>query len=68
MNCPLVHRFVLIEKLKLKEAPHLNNQIKSALAQNLSATNGELLTNVLDLLKKHKVADLETVRIMARML
>ncbi|GAB3267196.1 hypothetical protein GCM10027347_35750 [Larkinella harenae] len=53
---------------KLKEAPHLNDQIKNALVQNLSATNGELLTNVLDLFKKQKVADLETVRAIARLL
>lgn len=54
--------------IKLKEAPRLSDQIKTALAQNLSSTNGELLTNVLDLFKQHQITDPETVRAVAGLL
>jgi hypothetical protein len=53
---------------KLKEAPFLNESVKTTLANSLKSTNGELLSNTLDLFKIHKVADQETGRIIADLL
>ncbi|RRA99116.1 hypothetical protein [Larkinella rosea] len=54
--------------LKLKEAPRLNDQLKTALARSLASANGELLSNTLDLFQHHRVADPETGRIIAGLL
>ncbi|WP_421829833.1 hypothetical protein [Larkinella sp.] len=53
---------------KLKEAPHLNGSVKTALANALKSANGELLTNILDLFRQHRVSDRETGRIIAGLL
>ncbi|GAB3907489.1 hypothetical protein GCM10028803_41320 [Larkinella knui] len=53
---------------KFKEAPHLNPQVKTALARALKSANGELLSNILDLFKLHRVTDRETGRIIADLL
>ncbi|MRS64919.1 hypothetical protein [Larkinella terrae] len=53
---------------KFKDAPQLTKTVKTALAIQLKSTNGELLSNILDLFKQQKVADPETGRIIAGLL
>lgn len=47
---------------KLKAAPEVSATVKSGLADNLSALNGEILTAVLDLYKVHGINEIETYR------
>ncbi|QIP15225.1 hypothetical protein G8759_22670 [Spirosoma aureum] len=53
---------------KLKEAPLLDVQVKKAFTDDLKSLNTELISNVLDLFRKHKVADIDTCRTIAELL
>ncbi|RAI75438.1 hypothetical protein HMF3257_16965 [Spirosoma telluris] len=53
---------------KFKEAPMLDKQVKKAFAEDLTLLNSELISNVLDLFRKHKVADVDTCRMIAQLL
>jgi len=46
---------------KLKQAPELDNQVKTKLAKNLNKLNGEIVSRVLDVFKQHKTLDKETL-------
>ncbi|KAA5546803.1 hypothetical protein [Adhaeribacter rhizoryzae] len=46
---------------KLKQAPELDNEVKTKLAKNLNQLNGEILSRVLDVFKQHKTLDKATL-------
>ncbi|QDK77873.1 hypothetical protein EXU85_04420 [Spirosoma sp. KCTC 42546] len=53
---------------KFKEAPVLDEQVKKTFAESLTSLNSELISNVLDLFRKHKVTDADTCRLVAQLL
>ncbi|MFT2008305.1 hypothetical protein ACMA1I_06490 [Pontibacter sp. 13R65] len=53
---------------KLKEAPELNSRVKEKLAGNLAQLNGEIISRVLEVFKRHKLTDVEAYRKVAELL
>lgn len=53
---------------KFKEVTVLNPQAKKGLAEKLQVFNGELVSNMLDVFRQHKVVDTETCRKVAGLL
>ncbi|HYH56160.1 MAG TPA: hypothetical protein VD772_06075, partial [Anseongella sp.] len=64
LNYSLKNRIIA----KLKEAPGLDDSVKTALANSLAAAEGSFMINILELFAKQNITDAETCRLVSGLL